>query len=112
MFLLLTVGMVLSDVEYKHEVLAYGVLVREEEDYEFLNDVIRSNRFVLGATITRRWKKMHEQFFQQPTPGLFDASRPHFQVAFVALVGGIVVISIAGGIYEYLRRNQFTWSKM
>ena len=40
-------NMVLTDVKYTNEVLAYGILVREERDYEFLNDVIRSNRFVL-----------------------------------------------------------------
>ena len=103
--------MVRSKIEFQHEVLAYGILVREEEDYEFLNDVVRSNRFVLLTDLQQRWNALQKSFFHHHTPGLFDASRPHFQKALLSLVAGIIAIGLVGGLYEWVVRRKVRMEK-
>lgn len=44
-----------TSVSYNNEVLAYGILVRNEEDYDYFRDVIRGNRFNLQNSLEYFW---------------------------------------------------------
>ena len=98
--------MVLSKVEYDLEVLAYGILVKHEDDFKFLNDVIKSNRFLMRTELDLQWNRVQADFFlHRSTPNIFDAKRSYFQVSVFCLSGGIVFICVFGVIYELRRRK-------
>ena len=103
--------MVLSMVEYDLEVLAYGILVKHELEYEYLNDVIRSNRFKLRTLLDLEWNQIEEDVYHRYNPGIFDAKRPYFQISAVCLGIMIALICCFGVVYEILRRKQLICAK-
>ena len=101
---------VLTTIEYKAEVLTYGILVKEKTDFDFLNDAIRSNRFMLEMNLVERWNKAQDAFFDRHAPRLFDVEQSYFQMAVLSLCVALLLICMFGGLYEYNRRRAYTTS--
>ena len=97
---------VLTSVEYTYELLSYGMLVRDQEDFEFLHNVIRSARFRLEITYRDVWNKAEHEFFHKHKPGLFDAEQPYFKYAAIVLSTAIALISMIGIVFERLCKLQ------
>lgn len=96
---------VISSRIYSHEVLAYGVLVKDKYDYDFLREVISTNRFVIQTELTLAWNNLKKDFFHRHTRGLFSADQEYYQTSVIVLCGTIVMICVFGSIYEYMRRS-------
>ena len=84
----------------------YGVLTRDEEDFEFLSHFARYNRDVFntcnGLLINSLASHQKQEEIENP---LFSTSGEVFWPAFLTAIGSIVFISIFGIIYELRRRK-------
>ena len=96
----------LTSVDYTYELLSYGMLVRDQEDFEFLHNVIRSARFRIEITYRDVWNKAEHEFFHKHKPGLFDAEQPYFKYAAIVLSTAIALISVIGIVFERLCKLQ------
>lgn len=92
-------------VSYSYEMLAYGILVKHADDYEFLRDVIRGNRFNLHIELGLGWNTIKKKYFHDHPPNLFDADQAYFQTTAIILVAANLLIFVFGMLYEYLRRK-------
>ena len=92
----------LTSVDYTYELLSYGILVRDQGDFEFLHNVIRSARFRIEITYRDVWNKAEHEFFHKHKPGLFDAEQPYFKYAAIVLSTAIALISMIGIVFERL----------
>lgn len=95
-----------TTLEYEYEVLAYGFLVKEKEDYDFFRDVVRGNRFNLQFTLGLGWNTRQAGYFHDHSPGLFEPDKVYFQRTVLALVTANLLVLVFGCLYEFIRRQE------
>lgn len=89
--------------ELQHtEAFLYGVLVKNVEDYEFLEDYMKSNRDVIN-TCTNLFLNSYSRQVRvyQEKISLFSTKGQMFWPSFVICISIIVIICIFGVIYGY-----------
>ena len=91
------------------EKLAYGILVRDKEDYDYFRDAFLDNRLPLSTTQLLAWNKRDERVGQKEK--LFDPSSDIFREGMIVLVCSVGCIMVFGVAYETRRRGYYGRSK-
>ena len=94
---------VLTAKEYNGVKLAYGIIVRDEEDYRYFRSAFVDNRLPLSTVKQAEWNEREERVGDEAK--LFDPGSVIFRRSLVSMVcclGGVVCFGLA---YELRRRG-------
>ena len=99
-----------SVTEVKHfDQLSYGVLVRDEEDYQFLSGFVLSNRDVIDSCtslyLNNYSRKVQVKQYQKEA-SMFSVQGALFWPSFVACAVFIFVILVCGVTYEIRKKSE------
>lgn len=94
--------------DYQGEKLAYGVLVKNREDYDYFRHAMEDNRIALEAAVG---SLMNEQFPRVKEPDIFATSSEHFQDA-IKIIGIIIGLIGLFGLFFEIPRNKKKLTKI
>ena len=90
-----------TEKTYEGEKLAYGIIVRDDDDYEFFRDTFIDNRLSLSTQRLIGWNNMTELV---KVGKLFDPKSTIFQNGVMVMLFCIGAVFVFGIGYE-MRRN-------
>lgn len=90
-------------IVYDSKVLAYGILGKYEDDYEYFQDVTRRNRLNLQMSLDQSSNQGINYSFKLNAPDLFAPNKLNFQysAAFLFATNGLILI--IGCLYGYVK---------
>ena len=95
--------------------LAYGMLIRNIEDYKYVKGFVESNQIAWSILDSQQWlsvknmdaKEGYGKFYSSDSSNLFSASGHHFKYSMVAVCVMIALIVVFGVFYEMKRKEGF-----
>ena len=96
---------ILTEVSTKEQYL-YGAMVRDEEDYQFLEGFVSSNRNILNSC-TRLFLSKYSREVQVASEkvSMFSTKGHMFWPSFLVCVGAIMLCVVFGSLYELVRKG-------
>ena len=95
-----------TEVSYPGAQFSYGILVKNQNDYDFLADVVAYNRDVINTCnglLINNYSR--EAMVEQEKNPLFSSAGGMFWKAFITISIIIAIICCFGGVYELRRRS-------